>query len=168
MAQLHLVIGPVGAGKSTFARKLAREHSAVRLDLDEWMAVLFAADRPSENTMPWYLERTARCIDQIWSLATQMIACNANVILEIGMILRRDRARLYARVDAEPRADLRIWILDADRDVRRARVLARNADRGDTFKMIVPPAIFELASDLWEPPDDDECAGRSVTCVRTD
>jgi len=45
---------------------------------------------------------------------------------------------------------------------------AGNADRGDTFKMIVPPAIFELASDLWEPPDDGECAGRSVTWLRTD
>jgi predicted kinase len=168
VAQLHLVIGPVGAGKSTFARKLAHEHRAVRLDLDEWMAVLFAPDRPAENTMPWYIERTARCIEQILSLASQMVAADTNVILEIGMILRRDRDRLYPRIDAEPRADLKIWIVDADRDVRRARVEARNADRGATFKMIVPPAIFELASDLWEPPDEDECAGRSVTRLRTD
>lgn len=56
---LHLVIGPVGAGKSTFARELAKENSAVHLDLDAWMAVLFAADRPATDTMPWYLERTA-------------------------------------------------------------------------------------------------------------
>lgn len=49
-------------------------------------------------------------------------------------------------------------------------VEAGNADPGDTFKMIVPPTIFELASDLdlWEPPDDGECAGRSVTWLRTD
>ncbi len=162
------MLGPVGAGKSTFARKLAREHDAVHFDLDQWMAALFAPDRPSENTMPWYVLRTARCVEQILALTSQMLATRTNVVLEIGMILRRDRDRLYPRIDADPRAELEIWILDADRDVRRARVEARNADRGDTFKMIVPPAIFELASDLWEPPDDDECAGRKVTRIRTD
>jgi predicted kinase len=161
---LHLVIGPVGAGKSTFARELAREHDAVHLDLDEWMAVLFAADRPAADTMPWYVERTARCIEQIWSIATRVVATGTAVILEIGMILRSDRERLYARIDAAGLAEhLRIWVLDTDREIRRARVEQRNAERGDTFKMIVPPAIFELASDLWQPPDDAEIAGRNIT-----
>jgi predicted kinase len=165
---LHLVIGPVGAGKSTFARELAKENSAVHLDLDAWMAVLFAADRPATDTMPWYLERTARCIDQIWSVATQTVAAGTAVVLEIGMILRSDRDRLYSRIDAAGLADrLHIWVLDADRDIRRARVEQRNARRGATFKMIVPSAIFELASDLWQPPDDAEIAGRQITWRRT-
>ena len=165
---LHLVIGPVGAGKSTFARELAREHHAVHLDLDAWMAVLFAADRPATDTIPWYVQRTARCIEQIWSTATQIVGAGTAVILEIGLILRSDRERLYARVDAQGLAEaLQIWVLDADRDVRRARVAQRNAARGDTFKMIVPPEIFELASDRWQPPDDAECIGRQVTYRRT-
>jgi hypothetical protein len=33
---------------------------------------------------------------------------------------------------------------------------------------VVPPAIFELASDLWEAPDFDECDGRDVRFLRTD
>jgi hypothetical protein len=31
---------------------------------------------------------------------------------------------------------------------------------------VVPPAIFELASDLWEPLDSSECAGRDVRFLR--
>src|SRR3954470_7970699 len=33
---VHVVIGPVGAGKSTFARGLAAQTGAVRLTLDAW------------------------------------------------------------------------------------------------------------------------------------
>ena len=54
---------------------------------------------------------------------------------------------------------------DAPRDVRRERVERRNRDQGATFSMVVPPAIFELASDMWEPLDDDERAGRDVRDV---
>src|SRR5688500_9099140 len=46
MARVHLIIGPVGSGKSTFALQLARERGALRLNLDEWMALLFRPDRP--------------------------------------------------------------------------------------------------------------------------
>lgn len=50
MARLHLIVGPVGAGKSTFGRKLSRDVGAVRLTLDEWMATLFGDDeRPAEQ-----------------------------------------------------------------------------------------------------------------------
>jgi adenylate kinase family enzyme len=34
---LHLIVGPVGAGKSTFARGLMTRQNATFLDLDAWM-----------------------------------------------------------------------------------------------------------------------------------
>ena len=89
------------------------------------------------------------------------------MILEIGLIQRRDRLRLYRRVD-EAGLDLKIHVLDADRQLRRERVEQRNAGTGATFSMVVPPHIFDLASDLWEPPDEAECRGRDVTFLRTD
>src|SRR4051812_17370274 len=99
MAHLHLVIGPVGTGKSTFALELAREHAAVRLTLDEWMAELFSQDRPDAGVMEWYVERTGRCIEQIWKLGSRMIDVGTDGVLEIGPNQRRDRERLYRRVD---------------------------------------------------------------------
>ena len=66
MPTIHLIEGPVGAGKSTFAAKLMHEHSAPRLNLDEWMVVLFRPDRPEgDDIMAWYAERKQRCIEQI-------------------------------------------------------------------------------------------------------
>lgn len=166
MARIHLIVGPVGAGKSTFGQQLAREHHAVRLTLDEWMAVLFRPDRPEEGVMEWYVERTQRCLEQIWRVTRSALAAGTDVVLEIGLIQRRDRQRFLRRVDAD-HDPLTIYQLDAPRDVRRERVEQRNQDQGATFSMVVPPAIFELASDLWEPLDDEEARGREVRRIDT-
>lgn len=165
MAHLHLIIGPVGAGKSTFARQLAREHRAVRLILDDWMATLFGADeRPAVGRIEWYVERTHRCLDQIWKLTEGLVAVDTNVVLELGLIRSEDRERFYARVD-QAGFGLTVYVLDAPRAVRRERVLRRNVEKGETFAMEVPPDFFELASDLWQPPAADECDERDVRFV---
>lgn len=166
-ACVHLVVGPVGAGKSTFALQLARERSAIRLTLDEWMTQLFRPDRPATDRIPWYRERAQRCIDQIWTLARQLTACGHDVVLEIGLLQRDERERFYARID-HAGLPLTIHVLDAARHIRRDRVLQRNREQGPTFSMPVPPDIFELASDLWHPPEHDECEGRDVRFSRTD
>jgi predicted kinase len=165
--RIHLVLGPVGAGKSTFAAVLARNEDAVRLTLDEWMATLFSEDRPDEGVMSWYVERARRCIELIWKLAMDMLDRHTNVVLEIGLLTRRERDAFYDRVDAAA-VGLTIHVVDAPREIRRRRVDERNRVRGSTFSMIVPHAIFELASDLWEPLDGTECEGRDVRFIRTD
>jgi predicted kinase len=170
-ARIHLVIGPVGAGKSTFAlnltERLAQTRAALRLTLDDWMVTLFRPDRPETGLLVWYRERTQRCIDQIWKLAQQLTARGDDVVLEIGLLQREERLRFYERV-SEAGLALTLHVLDAARDVRRARVLERNVSQGSTFSMVVPPEIFELASDLWQAPDSEECAERDVHFLRTD
>jgi predicted kinase len=164
MARLHLVVGPVGAGKSTFALQLSELHRAPRLTLDEWMATLFSPDRPATGLVEWYTERADRCIDQIWKLASHLITMGADVVLEIGLIQQRDRLRFYQRVD-DAGHELIIYVLDLPREVRRERVLERNHKRGETFSNKVSAHIFELASDMWQPLDDAECAGREVRFI---
>jgi predicted kinase len=165
--RVHLVVGPVGAGKSTFATGLARDHRALRFTLDAWMVVLFRPDRPDTGVVEWYVERAARCVETIWGVALGAVDVGVDVVLEIGLLQRRERERFYARV-AEAGVALRVVVVDADREVRRQRVEARNRVQGATFSMVVLPAIFDLASDMWEPPEPAECAGRDVRFVRTD
>lgn len=163
--RIHLVIGPVGAGKSTFVRQLVQQHRAVPLNLDDWMATLFSADRPdAADVMAWYVPRTLRCLTQIWKTAEAVLNTGGDVVLEVGLIQQHQRDAFYARMG--PWADVMVvYVLDAPREVRRERVLRRNAEQGATFSMVVPPHIFELASDLWQPPDEVECANRSVVWV---
>jgi predicted kinase len=167
MPRIHLIIGPVGSGKSTLARKLSREHGAVRLILDEWMAVLFGDDeRPADGRIEWYVARTARCLELIWRLTEELMAVGTSVVLEVGLIQRAAREAFYSRIDAMA-YEHTIYVVDADRDVRRARVMRRNAERGETFSVAVPLEFFELASDLWERPDDVEGTGRELRFIET-
>ena len=116
--------------------------------------------------MERYRERAARCVDQIGTVAIDLASLGVETILEIGLIQRRERERFYRRLDAAG-IDLAVYVVDAPRELRRERVEARNRARGATFSMDVPPAVFELASDLWEPPDAAEIARRAVRFVDT-
>lgn len=155
MAKIHLIEGPVGAGKSTFAAQLSQRKGCSTIALDDWMATLFRPDRPDDNVMQWYLARKARCITQIWRVADDLLRSGNDVILELGLIQRQDRMAFYDRMAAAGH-DFTVYVLDVVRDVRRERVETRNVEQGSTFSMEVPSAIFEIASDMWQPPERAE------------
>lgn len=166
MATIHLVEGPVGAGKSTFAAQLSVTHEAPRLNLDEWMVTLFRPDRPSTDFMPWYTERKSRCIEQIWRVTCDLMDTGTSAILELGLVQANDREAFYSRVDASDYA-LQMYVLDAPKEVRRQRVQDRNNQKGDTYKMEVSDEIFEIANSAWQPPDEAECRDRGVEFLTT-
>jgi len=164
MPCIHLVEGPVGAGKSTFAFGLCQRHAAPHLNLDDWMVTLFRPDRPATDVVPWYQERKDRCIEQIWKVACEIVESGSDVVLELGLIQRAARQAFYERVDVAG-YDLDVYVLDVPRDVRRERVRLRNRTQGATFAMEVPDEIFEFASNLWEPPDALESSARRVHVI---
>lgn len=166
MPVIYLVEGPVGAGKSTFCTQLAGHSNAVHLNLDAWFTRLFSPDRPATDVMPWYTQRKARCTEQIWQVAQQILCSGASVVLELGLIRRQARAEFYERVEATTH-ELMAFVLDAERDVRRARVRSRNTTQGATYFMQVPEHFFELASDFWEPPLADELEARRIEIIDT-
>lgn len=166
MSPICLIEGPVGAGKSTFAAGLCEERHAVHLNLDDWMARLFRPDRPQAGVMPWYIERKDRCIEQIWRVSDGIARAGGSVVLELGLVQRVSRLDFYARVDASAHR-LQVFVLDAPREIRRERVRRRNVEKGATFSMEVPDHFFELASDLWEPPDEEEAQERQIQFIDT-
>jgi len=161
-ATLHVIYGPSGAGKTTYGREFARRERAVHFALDDWMARLFAADMPQPLEYDWMIERVQRCEAQIWSTAAAVIATGTPVILDIGLMRRADRARV---VDIARAVDLplRFHFVDAPQEVRRARVLARNEVKGETFAIEVTPEMFDFIEGVYEAPDQDELKGAIVS-----
>lgn len=164
MARIHLVEGPVGAGKSTYVATLQLKHAAPALILDAWFVRLFSPDRPAEGLMAWYVERKERCFTQIWTTARDILDRGHDVVLELGLVERDSRERFYAMVD-EAGYDMSVYLLDAPREVRRERVQRRNKEKGPTFAMEVPEAFFDLASDHWQAMDEVERELRDVIVV---
>jgi predicted kinase len=161
MVKIHLVEGPVGAGKSTFAGQLALQNSGVHLNLDEWMVTLFSPDRPQTGFMDWYTSCKQRCLEQIWKTTCDLMDAGVNVVLELGLVQQLDRAAFYARVDGTD-YDLDVIMLDVPKETRRQRVLQRNAEQSGTFRMVVSDEIFQLADAAWQAPDEEELTRRSI------
>mgnify|MGYP001282622851 CR=1 FL=1 len=164
MPRVHLIEGPVGAGKSTYASAMGRETQGVHVALDDWFVALFSPDRPSSDVIPWYLQRKERLIELIWTHSQRILASGCDAILELGLIHREDRVA-FSRKVREAGYELVIHVLDAPTEVRRERVQRRNTEKGPTFAMVVPDHIFEAASKLWEPPDQVECSEFEVELV---
>lgn len=155
MAKIHLVEGPVGAGKSTFVAALRKQYAAPGFILDAWFVRLYSPDRPAVNVMDWYITRKERCLEQIWATAKEVLDAGHDVVLELGLVEKINRERFYTQA-SEAGYELAIYLVDAPREVRRERVRRRNLERGATYAMEVPDTFFELASDHWEPIDEIE------------
>src|SRR5215216_6518048 len=142
MATLHVIFGPSGAGKTTYAHAFARREKAVAFILDDWMARLFGPDMPEPLEYEWMLERVQRCEAQIWSAAAGVLAAGADVILDIGLMRKSDRARVREIAEAAE-LPLQFHFVTATADARRARVADRNVVRGDNFAIEVTPEHFD-------------------------
>ncbi|NIF56825.1 ATP-binding protein [Enterobacter sp. Ap-916] len=154
MNQIHFIEGPVGAGKSTYAKALAKTDGFTHIALDEWFVRLYSPDRPARNFVPWYVERKDRLIALILSYARTVLATNS-IALELGLIQQGPRLALLRQLQEEG-IPFCVHVLDAPKSVRRERVQRRNTEQGETFSMVVPDEIFEVASSLWESPDEFE------------
>lgn len=154
MNQIHFIEGPVGAGKSTYAKALAKTDGFTHIALDEWFVRLYSPDRPTGNFVPWYVERKDRLIELILSYARTVLATNS-IALELGLIQQGPRLALLRQLQEEG-IPFCVHVLDAPKSVRRERVQRRNTEQGETFSMVVPDEIFEVASRLWEAPDEFE------------
>ncbi len=147
---LHLLYGPVGAGKTLFAERLAGEGRALRLSPDEWMRALYGPDPPAER----FAEYLERVVALVWAEVARLAALDVDVILDFGFWTRRSRDDARERGRALG-ARVILYELRASPGERRRRVLARTAAAGSGSLFIDEAAIARLDGRL-EPLAADE------------
>jgi predicted kinase len=166
MPAVHMICGTLGAGKTTLARRLATETKAARFSLDEWIMRLFGTEAPEPMQLEWWVERAQRCSRQIWAVCRQLLACDRDVILDFGFPSRQHRAEYLALARAAG-AQVKLYVVSADAQLRRQRVRVRNEQRAETFALTVTDGMFEGSESWWEPPTSDELAQFELVAVQS-
>ncbi|WED25469.1 ATP-binding protein [Vibrio sp. DW001] len=154
-SSMHIIFGPIGAGKSTFAQQLAKQHNAMIFSIDEWFKTLYFDDMNGMPDLSWTFERVARCEHQIWSVAKQSIGLGHNVIFDLGLLKIADRERINTLCE-EMNVEKHFYFLTTDLATRQSRVTKRNTETGGTFSFSVSPKMFEVANGMFEEPNDAE------------
>jgi predicted kinase len=155
MAQVILVVGCTGAGKTTYARKLADEIGAIRFSIDEWMVPLFGEDRPEPIRFDWMMERVSRCEAMIFELVLQVVARGCPAVLDLGFTKKAHREK-FRTLCAKVGLSVALHFVDVLRETRWLRVEQRNRAKGETFAMTVDRSMFDFMETMWEPPQPDE------------
>ena len=155
----HLVCGSTGAGKTTYAVRLAEELGAVRFSVDEWMSALFWMDAPQPFTPAWAIERVERSAALIWSTAVATCQRGVPCVLELGLTTAEKRA-YYVGLAREAGLGVKLHAVDAPAPERWRRVEGRNrAPVGPSqLPFQITREMFDFVESMWEPPSDTELA----------
>ena len=161
MATIHIVFGGQGAGKTTYSRELAENEKATCFSVDDWMEALYGADLQKPLNFSWIMERVRRCEHRIWLTAADIAQNGGNVVLDLGFMKRKDRARFVALAENED-LSVQTHSVTASHKIRRERVLLRNETKSETFSFEVTPEMFDFMEKQFEPPTDEELSKSTV------
>lgn len=122
MAQMILICGRVCAGKTTYAKRLAQELHAVRLNADELMKPLFG-----EYLGDRHEEVLCQVTDLLLEKAAECYACGVTVILDLGFWQRSMRERANRFFDENGICPSWHYLRLEEEEWRR-RIAKRNAE----------------------------------------
>ncbi len=141
-----MMCGLTGSGKTTYAKRLEREHSAVRFSVDEWMIELYGHHMPREV----FDERLETLKNLLWSTARRLLALDINVVLDFGFWKRRERLDFKNRA-REIGATPLFYFFDVPLPTLQERLTLRNSSLSKgTYE--ITPEMLAMFSDWFEPP----------------
>jgi len=150
---LILICGLPGAGKTTLARRLEVERSAIRMSPDEWIEAIVADPLDTAER-----DRLRDPIENLqWDLVQSYLRKGLTVILENGFWAEEERS-LYAMGALEVGASIELYYLSAPSlEALWERVRQRNdALVNKTFVMTCEDLEFGWM--LFQPPTAEEGA----------
>lgn len=155
---VHLMVGHIGAGKSTHARWLEATTPAVRFSLDEWMLRLHDLRFDDER----YPARAQDCRGLIWDLAASVLRTGTDVVMDWNHWSRERRHRSRELAIAAGGVPLLHWV-QVPIEVAIAQAQTRSEAGAVHAHPVDAAGIRHLASIFEEPGNDEGMPLQRVT-----
>ena len=147
---VYLICGFIGAGKTTFAKKLEEKTGAVRITKDEWSIRLIGNDPTIDGYEKWDHKIIGLSRDIAFYLAEKGI----DVIMDEGFWAKEERDELKRKIDSIG-AKAVMYYVDTPIEEIRERVVERNNNlTKESFK--ISREMLDNYLMHWQPPSEDE------------
>ncbi|QBF26591.1 ATP-binding protein [Pseudomonas tructae] len=157
---LHLLCGKIASGKSTVAKSLATEHSAILLSEDHWLSRLYPEQIKSVTD---YVQLAHRIRGVLGPLVIDTLAAGVSVVLDFPANTPADRQWLRSLAEAA-KVPHCVHYIEIDDDTCRGRLHVRNVRAEHDFA--ATDAEFDLITSYFRPPNEEE--GLDVVMHRAD
>jgi predicted kinase len=148
------MVGLPFSGKTTLARKLERECSALRLTPDEWHVRLFGqdAEEPEHNARHSLIEAL------LWNIARRALELDTNVILDFGFWAREEREDYRLRAK-QLGAGSEVHFLNVSKDELLSRLEERNINSSEE-SFFISAEMMKPWIEFFQKPTPDELVRR--------
>lgn len=150
MPVLHLLCGKIASGKSTLARSLSLEHSAIMISEDHWLAGLYPGQISSVAD---YVRHARQIREVLGPLVIDILKAGAHVILDFPANTPQDRKWLSHLADVAGARHC-VHYLEVEDALCRERLRARNALGEHDFA--ASDAEFDLITSYFRAPEPAE------------
>jgi predicted kinase len=151
-AKLYFMCGKMAAGKSTYAKQLARNQNALLLVQDEFVAALF----PGEiRDVPSFVKYSGRLKDALSNHICDLLSRGISVVLDFPGNTRSQR-KWFRDLLERANVEHELHYIDASDDLCK-RQLRQRSEELPAGSAWTTDAEFELITSYFQAPADDEC-----------
>ena len=146
----HVIIGFIGSGKTTFAKKLEKETGALRFTKDEWVIAIFGHD-PTIDGFDTYDNRISKLAVDV---ALYCLKAGNDIIIDEGFWVRSQRDEIRQKIENSG-GKVQFYYVKNTHETMKQRVSRRNQKpTADAF--VISEDLYDGYRKYFEEPSPEE------------
>ena len=146
----HVIIGFIGSGKTTFAKKLEKETGALRFTKDKWVIAIFGHD-PTFDGFATYDDRVTKLAREV---ALYCLKAGNDIIIDEGFWVRSQRDEIREKIE-KAGGKAQFYYVKNTHETMKQRMSKRNQNPTvDAF--VISEEMYDGYKKYFEEPSPEE------------